>query len=162
MGMLLSNILPWNPPFAFMRPNLYYRKGVRERLGQPSFTWKFGEKMIIKLYWERCAEFVMDEQDGYLIEATPAETLEFIVPALNPHERLKFESMKDIYIAKPTNGTLDGGCFYFLVSRDGQAVKFESRAILTTDLSSRGGKISPMPDIPIARLEDVCTFVPSA
>jgi hypothetical protein len=118
--------------------------------------------MIIKMFWEKCSEFVVEEEDGFFIEASAAETMEKIVPALSPHERLKFEQMKDIYVAKATNGMAHEGCYYFLVSRDAQAIKFESVSFMTSDLSARGGKVKPIPDVPIAKIEDVTTFDPSA
>jgi hypothetical protein len=111
--------------------------------------------MLIKMFWESCSEFVIENQDGFLIEASPAETLELIVPVLSPHERLKFESMKDHYISKKTDCGR-AGMYYFLVSRDAQMIKFESAAFFASDLSSRGGTILTMPDIPIDRIEDIC------
>jgi hypothetical protein len=118
--------------------------------------------MIIKMFWEKCSEFVVDEEDGFFIEASPDEALREILPALSPHEKLKFEQMKDIYVAKTTNGIAKEGCFYFLVSRDAQSIKFESVAFMSSDLSSRGGKLKPMPNIPIASIGELSAFDPAA
>jgi hypothetical protein len=118
-------------------------------------------EMIIKLFWEQCSEFVVEGQDGFFIEATLAETMGTIVPSLNLHEKLKFEQMKEFYVAKVTSGFVHEGCYYFLVSRDAQAIKFESVAFMTSDLSSHGGKVRIMPDIPIAKIEDICAIDPA-
>lgn len=117
--------------------------------------------MIIKMYWERCPEFVLEEQDGYFVEATAEEANESIVPALSPHEKLKYDQMKEIYVAKATSGIAHEGCFYFLVSRDAQVIKFESVAFMTSDLSARGGAVKMMPDIRIERIFDVSAIDPS-
>ena len=103
----------------------------------------------------------MEDQDGLLIEVSPEEARDVLLPVLSPHERLKFEQMKDIYVAKssPQSGANEG-CYYFLVSHDGQAVKFESFALLTSDQSGRGGSIKRLPNIPISKIEEVSSIDP--
>lgn len=118
--------------------------------------------MIIKMFWEKCSEFVVEDEDGYFIEAGPAEAMEKIVPALSKHEKLKFEQMKGIYVAKATDGIAREGCYYFLLSRDAQSIKFESVAFMTSDLSARGGKVKRLPDIPLERIEDISAIDPAA
>jgi hypothetical protein len=118
--------------------------------------------MKIKMFWESCSEFVVEGEDGFFIEASAAEAIERIIPSLSEHEKIKFQQMKDIYVAKTTNDLVHEGCYYFLVSRDGQAVKFESVAFMVSDLSSRGGKVRFMPDIPIAQIEEVSSIDPTA
>jgi hypothetical protein len=111
--------------------------------------------MVIKIYWEGCPSFVVEEEDAFFIEASKGEAESIIVPFLSPHEKLKFEQLKDIYIAKVSNGIVHQGCYYFLVSRGAHVVKFESVSLLTSDLSARGGKAKILPDIPIAKIEDI-------
>lgn len=118
--------------------------------------------MIIKMFWEKCSEFVVEEEDGFFIEASPEEAAQNIVPTLSPHEKLKFEQMKDVYVAKSTSGMAREGYYYFLVSRDAQSIKFESVAFMTSDLSSRGGTLKPIPDIPIAAIGELSSFDPTA
>jgi len=118
--------------------------------------------MIIKMYWEGCPEFVVEGEDGFVIEANQTEALGKIVPILSPHEKLKFEQMREFYMAKATVGIAREGCYYFLVSCDAQAVKFESVALLTSELSGRGGKVRMMPEIPIENVADVCNIDPAA
>ena len=118
--------------------------------------------MIIKMFWEGCSEFIVEGEDGYFIEASPSDTTEQIIPALSPHEKLKFEQMKDIYVAKTTDGKAHAGCYYFLVSRDAQAIKFESVAFMCSDLSSRGGKVKILPDKPLAKIADIPSIDPEA
>ena len=118
--------------------------------------------MIIKRFWERCSEFVVEEQDAFLIEANSMETENTIVPTLSPHEKLKFDQMKEVYFAKASGGGATEGCFYFLVSRDAQSIKFESVALLTADLSGRGGKVKVLPDLSISKIEDVSSIDPDA
>jgi hypothetical protein len=110
--------------------------------------------MIIKLFWEGCSEFIVEEEDAFLLEADAVEALSTIVPALSQREQLKFEQMKDVYSA--------AGKYYFLVTRDAQEIKFESSAILSADMSGRGGKIKALPDLPVSRIEDVRSIDPSA
>lgn len=118
--------------------------------------------MFAKIFWERCAEFVVEDEDAFFIEASPDETAAKIVPRLSPHEKLKFDQMKDIYVAKATTGIVHEGCYYFLVSRDAGNIKFESVAFMTSDLSSRGGKTKLLPDIPIAEIEELASIDPAA
>ncbi len=118
--------------------------------------------MLIKLFLERSNEFVVEGEDGYFVEANASEAMSAILPALSPPEKLKFEQMKDIYVAKSSSGAVHEGCYYFLVSRDAQAIKFESAAFMTSDLSARGGKVKVIPDVPISRIEDLIAFDPSA
>jgi hypothetical protein len=118
--------------------------------------------MIIKMFWERCSEFVVEGQDGFLIEADAEETRAKILPLLSPHEKLKFEQMKDFYVAKAVSGPAREGCYYFLVSRDAQAIKFESFAFLSSDQSARGGKLWALPDIPIAQVGEVGAIDPAS
>ena len=117
--------------------------------------------MFVKMFWESCPEFVVEEEDAFLIEANPAETSEKVLPALSAHEKLKFEQMKDIYCAKATTGRVHEGCYYFLVSRDAHTIKFESVAIMSADLSARGGKARPMPDLPVAAIADLGSIDPT-
>jgi hypothetical protein len=118
--------------------------------------------MIIKMFWEKCSEFVVEDEDGYFIEASAAEAMEKIVPALSKHEKIKFEQMKEIYVAKATDGMVHEGCYYFLLSRDAQTIKFESVAFMTSDLSARGGKLKPLPDVPLEKIEDISSIDPAA
>jgi hypothetical protein len=111
--------------------------------------------MILKIFWERCPLFVVEEEDAFFIEATPAEAEERILPFLSPTEKLKFEQLKDVYIAKASSGIVHEGCFYFLISRGAHVIKFESVSLLTSDLSSRGGKSKALPELTIAKIEDV-------
>lgn len=111
--------------------------------------------MIIKMFWERCPEFIMEEEDAFIIEASKEETYDKILPLLSPHEMLKFEQMKDIYVSKSSEGGTCEGCYYFLVSRGAGAVKFDSAAILSADLSKRGGKTRVFPNIAISGIEDI-------
>jgi hypothetical protein len=117
--------------------------------------------MIIKIYWERCHEFVVEEEDAFLIEASADEAAAKILPLLSPQEKLKFEQMKGVYVAKATSGMAHGGCYYFLVSRGARVIKFESVALLTSDLTARGGSPKVLPDIPLAGLDDLEAFDPS-
>ena len=122
----------------------------------------WSEQMTIKRFWDRCSEFVVEEQDAFLIEANSAETTSTILPNLSPHEKLKFDKMKEVYVARTSNGGAHEGCFYFLVSRDAQSIKFESVALLTADLSGRVGKVKVLPDISIAKIEEVSSIDPDA
>jgi hypothetical protein len=115
-------------------------------------------KMVVKLLWKGSSEFIVEGQDGYFIEASAEETRDKILPALSAHERMKFDHMKDIYVATKTSGIITEGCYYFLVSCDAQTVKFESAEFLTTDLSTRGGKISSIPDLQITTVEEICSI----
>ena len=105
---------------------------------------------------------VVEDQDGFLVEVSPEEARDILLPVLSPHERLKFEQMKDVYVAKASQSGAREGCYYFLVSRDGQAVKFESSALLTSDQSGRGGSIKRLPDIPVSKIEEVSSIDPEA
>jgi hypothetical protein len=118
--------------------------------------------MFAKIFWERCAEFVVEDEDAFFIEASAEETIAKILPLLSQHEKLKFEQMKDIYVAKATTGIVHEGCFYFLISRDAVSIKFESVAFMTSDLSSRGGKTKRLPDIPLGKIEDLGSIDPAA
>jgi hypothetical protein len=118
--------------------------------------------MILKLFWERCHEFIVEEEDAFLIEASPDEANAMLLPKLSPQESLKFSHMKDVYVAKATSGRATEGCYYFLVSRGAKEIKFESVALLSTDLSSRGGKAQALPDVPINSLEDLDSVDPAA
>lgn len=117
--------------------------------------------MIIKIYWERCPLFVVEEEDAFFLEATPSEAEEKILPLLSPAEKLKFGQLKDVYIAKASSGIIHEGCYYFLVSRGAHVVKFESVALMTSDLAARGGKAKTLPDLPIAKVDDIDTIDPS-
>jgi hypothetical protein len=111
--------------------------------------------MTIKIFWERCNEFVIEEEDAFLVEASAEEALGKIYPLLSPQEKLKFEQMKDVYVAKSTTATAHEGCYYFLVSRGARLIKFESVALLTSDLSRRGGKARPVPDIHLSSIDEI-------
>jgi hypothetical protein len=117
--------------------------------------------MVIKIFWERCPVFVVEEQDAFFIEATSDEAAKLILPILSPHEKLKFEQLKDIYIAKASSGIAHEGCYYFLASRGVHDVKFESVALMTSDLSARGGKAKVLPDIRIEKIEDIDSIDPT-
>lgn len=117
--------------------------------------------MVIKIFWERCPSFVVEEEDAFFVEATAEEAASQIVPRLSPHEKLKFEQMKDIYIAKDSSGMAHEGCYYFLISRGAHDIKFESVAFMTSDLSARGGKAKVLPDIKIDKIEDIDSVDPS-
>jgi hypothetical protein len=111
--------------------------------------------MTLKMLWEGCPAFVVEEEEAFFIEATKSEALSSIVPLLSPHEKIKFEQLKDTYIAKASNGFVREGCFYFLISRGAHIIKFESVALMTSNLEDRGGRVKILPDIPIARIEDI-------
>jgi len=114
--------------------------------------------MIVKMFWERCHDFVVEEEDAFVIEASAEETTGKLFPLLSPREQLKFEQMKDFYVAKATDGKARAGSYYFLVSRGAKEIKFESVALLSSDLSSRGGKARFLPDIPISCIDDLDTI----
>jgi hypothetical protein len=111
--------------------------------------------MNIKFFWEKCHEFVVEEEDAFFLEASPDEAVARILPLLSPSEKIKFEQMKDIYIAKATRGIVHEGCYYFLISRGAHTIKFESIALLTSDLSTRGGRVKALPDVSISSIEDI-------
>jgi len=114
--------------------------------------------MFIRMFWERCPEFVVEEEDAFFIEATPDEAKEKILPELSPHEKLKFEQMKDAYLARQTMGGAREGRYYFLVSCDAHAIKFESVQFMTSDLSTRGGRPRAVPDIPLASIDELASI----
>jgi hypothetical protein len=117
--------------------------------------------MNIKIFWEKCHEFVVEEEDAFFLEAGPDEAATKILPLLSPSEKIKFEQMKDIYIAKATRGIVHEGCYYFLISRGAHTIKFESVALLTSDLSARGGKAKALPDVSISSIEDIDSVNPA-
>jgi hypothetical protein len=112
-------------------------------------------KMVLKIFWERCPLFVVEEEDAFFLEANPAETDAKILPLLSAAEKVKFDQLKDVYIAKASSGLVHEGCYYFLVSRGAHVIKFESVALLTSDLAARGGKAKVLPDLPVAKIEDI-------
>ncbi len=117
--------------------------------------------MKLKAYWEKCHEFVVEEEDAFCIEAGEEETTGKILPLLSPQEKVKFEQMKDVYAVRTASGKAFADSYYFLVSRGARVIKFESAALLTSDLSARGGNAKVLPDIPISRLEDLDSIDPS-
>jgi hypothetical protein len=117
--------------------------------------------MILKIFWKRCPLFVVEEEDAFFIEVSPPEVEEKILPLLSPAEKVKFEQLKDVYISKASSGIVHEGCYYFLVSRGAHVVKFESVALMTSDLAARGGTAKVLPDLPIAKVEDIDTVDPS-
>jgi len=119
------------------------------------------KNVIIKFFWERCREFIVEDEDAFLVEATAEEASSIVIPLLSPRERVKFDQMKDIYVAKETSGRATAGSYYFLVSR-AKELKFESVAILTSDLSGRGGNVKAIPDIKIASIDELDKIDPSA
>jgi hypothetical protein len=116
--------------------------------------------MIIKMLWEKCPEFVVEEEDAFFIEASLDETVQKILPALSAQERIKFDQLKDIYVAKETMGLARGGSFYFLVSRGAQAIKFESVSFLSSDFSARGGRVRSIADRTISELSEIESIDP--
>jgi hypothetical protein len=120
----------------------------------PQYT-KWSEKMVIKIFWERSPAFVVEEEDAFFIEATADEAKNLLFPILCPQEKIKFEEMKDIYVAKSSEGLAREGCYYFLISRGAHTVKFESVSFMASDLASRGGKIKILPNLPISKIEDI-------
>jgi hypothetical protein len=117
--------------------------------------------MIIKMFWENCCEFVVEEEDAYLFEASAEEAIGRILPLLSPQEQLKFNQMKDVYGVKSSEIIPGDSRYYFLVSRDAHTIKFESVALLTADLSARGGKAKLLPDIRISAIEDIDSIDPT-
>jgi hypothetical protein len=111
--------------------------------------------MLLKIFWEKSPAFVVEEEDAFFIEATADEAKNLVLPLLSPHEKIKFEEMKEIYVAKSSEGLARDGCYYFLVSRGAHVVKFESVSFMTSDLASRGGQAKILPDIPIGGIEDI-------
>jgi hypothetical protein len=118
--------------------------------------------MIVKMLWERCHDFVVEEEDAFLVEASADEATGKLLPLLSQRERMKFEQMKDFYVAKTTEGKARAGSYYFLVSRGAKEIKFESVALLSSDLSARGGRARFLPDIPISCIDDLDTIDPEA
>jgi hypothetical protein len=118
--------------------------------------------MKLKLFWACCHDFVVEEEDAFLIEASAEEAAEKILPHLSPQEQVKYKQMKEVYMAKSTNGRANAGCYYFLVSREAKEVKFESVALLSSDLSSRGGAARALPDIQISSLDELDAIDPAA
>jgi hypothetical protein len=118
--------------------------------------------MIVKMFWERCHDFVVEEEDAFLIEASSDEATGMLFPLLSPREQLKFEQMKDFYVAKATDGKARAGAYYFLISRGAKEIKFESVALLSSDLSARGGKTRFLPEISISSVDDLDTIDPEA
>jgi hypothetical protein len=113
------------------------------------------KNMILKIFWEHCPLFVVEEEDAFFLEASPAETAEKILPQLSMAEKVKFEQLKEVYIAKASSGIVHEGCYYFLVSRGAHSIKFESTALMTSDLSARGGKTKVLPDLSIEKIQDI-------
>lgn len=111
--------------------------------------------MKAKLFWHRCPLFVLDEDDAVFLEVSPAELEAKILPYLNPAERLKFDQLKEVYVAKASSGMVTEGCYYFLVSKSVHAIKFESVALFTSDLASRGGEVWALPDLPLDSVEAI-------
>jgi hypothetical protein len=118
--------------------------------------------MIIKMYWKQCHDFVVDDEDAFLIEADAGETAEKLVPKLSPQERVKFDQMKDIYVATGSIGKTRAGCYYFLVSSDTKELKFESAVVLSSDLSSRAARVKSLPDIQVGGIDDIDAIDPTA
>jgi hypothetical protein len=118
--------------------------------------------MIIKMYWEQCHDFVVDDEGAFLLEADAAEAAEKLVPKLSPQERVKFDQMKDIYVATGSNGKARAGCYYFLVSSDTKELKFESAVVLSSDLSSRAASVKFLPDIQVGGVDDIDAINPAA
>jgi hypothetical protein len=117
--------------------------------------------MIIKLYLERCHDFVVEEEDAFLLEVEAQEAAASLLPKLSPQERVKFDQMKDIYVAKATCGRATAGCYYFLVSRGAKEIKFESVAVLSSDLSARAERVKAITDLNISCLDDLDSFDPT-
>jgi hypothetical protein len=113
------------------------------------------------MFWERCRDFVVEEEDAFLIEANADEACGYLLALLSPQEKVKFEKMREVYVAKNDEGRARAGCFYFLVSRGAKEIKFESVAILSSDLSARGGSVKFLPDIPISSIEGLDAIDPS-
>lgn len=40
--------------------------------------------MILKTYWEKCHEFIVEEEDAFLLEADAGETSMKLLPLLSP------------------------------------------------------------------------------
>ena len=115
--------------------------------------------MIVKMFWEHCPEFVVEEEDAFFIEVTGKEAAEKVFPALSPQEKLKFEQMKDVYVAKTTNEYAREGSYYFLVTRGAHEIKFESVAFMSSDLSARGGKAWSVPPVAIESFSELDSMV---
>jgi hypothetical protein len=113
------------------------------------------KKVKVKLFLGKCHDFVVEDEDAFLVEAEADEAVAALLPLLSPRERVKFDQMKDVYVAKATGGKANAGCYYFLVSRGAKEIKFESVAILSSDLSSRAESVATLPDVPIKSLDDI-------
>jgi hypothetical protein len=118
--------------------------------------------VIVKMFWEHCREFVVEEEDAFLVEVNAEEATGKLVPLLSPREQLKFEQLKDVYAAKASVGNAGAESYYFLVSRGAKEIKFESVAILSADLSARGGRTQALPSIPISSIDDLDAIDPGA
>jgi hypothetical protein len=118
--------------------------------------------MIVKFMWPACGQFVVEDEDAFFVEASVEETKALLYPLLSQRERIKFDSLKDVYQAKSTTDSVCEGCYYFLVSRGAHELKFESSALPTSDVAKQGGGIRRIPDITVARIEDISAIDPAA
>lgn len=118
--------------------------------------------MIVKFVWPACGQFVIEDEDAFLIEASAEETKALLYPLLSQREKIKFDSLKDVYRAKATTESLREGCFYFLVSREAHELKFESSALPTSDVAAQGGGMRRIPDIAVAGIEELSAIDPAA
>lgn len=74
--------------------------------------------MEIQLYWPRCSSFKQKPIDAYWIEASETEMMNIVYPILTQTEKAKFDSMKDVYIAKTNSEVAKKDHYYFLISKD--------------------------------------------
>jgi len=116
--------------------------------------------MIIKMYWAACGKFAMEETGAYILEATEEEARTVLLPKMNKQELIKFERMKDIYVAAEDTDIVKKGRFYFLVSEDGQDIKFESSAMPAVESARENSGLKRMRFIEVSTIEDIETLKP--
>jgi hypothetical protein len=118
--------------------------------------------MIVKYFWPLCGQFVVEDEDAFLVEANAAETATLLYPLLSPREKIKFDALKDVYRAKSTTDCLCEGCYYFLVSQGAHELKFESSALPGSEVARQGGGMRRIPDISVNKIEDIAAINPAA
>lgn len=116
--------------------------------------------MTIKLYWAACGKFAIEETGAYFLEATKEEVETKLLPRMNKQELIKFETMKDVYVAPGDTDLVKKGRYYFLVSDDAQDIKFESSALPAAEFARGNSNLKPVRTVEIERIEDIETVKP--
>jgi len=112
------------------------------------------------MYWAACGKFAIEETGAYFLEATEEEVRTVLLPKMNKQELIKFERMKDVYASAEDTDIVKKGRFYFLVSEDGQDIKFESSAMPAAEFSRGNSGLKKMRPTEISKIEDIEALKP--